>query len=250
MNRANGFAFRLILVALVAVPALFAAEISDATKVSSFASKKDLLQQVDFFIGRIKTATKNEKSYSEKKQTQVRLDAQLIAVLAQCLANHEAEFAGKKRAKNMLDISRQLAEKSDDLAAARELLSKLESPEESSETKVAWEPVAELSDLMQQVPVVHNNLKRGIKSRRFSRSIEKTAGLAASLAALAHVSMLDDSYCADEEDKSQWDALCIEMRDLSAKISKAAHAKDQEQAIALNEKLHTTCNTCHEKFRD
>ena len=250
MHRAYGFSIRLALLALIAVPTLFAAETADQPAVSSFASKKDILQQFDFFVDRIKKATKSEKSYSEKKQTQVRLDAQLISVLAQCMANHDSEFDEKANASSILEISSQIAEKSEDFAATQSLVARLASPTASKDAKAGWEPVAELSDLMQQVPVLHNNLKRGINSRRFTRSIEKTAGLATSLAAIAHVSMLDDSYCSDEEDKSQWDALCIEMRDLSAKISVAVHNKDQDEAKSLNEKLHTACNTCHKKFRD
>ena len=250
MHRAYGFSIRLALLALIAVSTVFADETTESTAVSSFAPKKDLLQQFDFFVDRIKKATKNEKSYTEKKRDQVRLDAHSISVLAQCMSHHDSEFAEKKTATSILAISRQLAEHSGDISKTQELLAALESPTETKGVEANWEPVVELSDLMQQVPVIHNNLKRGINSRRFSRSIEKTAGLATSLATLAHVSMLDDSYCSDEEEKSQWDAICIEMRDLSAKINVAVHNKDQDQAKSLNEKLHAACNSCHEKFRD
>ena len=118
--------------------------------------------------------------------------------------------------------------------------------------ELSWdEPVADLALLMQQVPIVNDALRRGVNDkRRFKRNAEKTAARAVTLAAIAHASMMDTTYCGDEEDEKAWQEICANMRDACADVYKALMKKDQAKAKEGNARVVETCDACHHKFRD
>ena len=63
--------------------------------------------------------------------------------------------------------------------------------------EVAWQTVAPLDALMQQVPIVNNSLRRGLDPNRFKRQQKQTAGQAATLAAIAQAASFDLSDADD-----------------------------------------------------
>ena len=116
---------------------------------------------------------------------------------------------------------------------------------------MTWdEPVADLAMLMQQVPIVNASLRKGVNGRRFSRDAKRSAGRAVTLAVIAQASMMDTTYCGDEEDEKAWKKICADMRDACAEVYKAMLDKDQKRAKAANAKVVETCDACHHKFRD
>ena len=103
---------------------------------------------------------------------------------------------------------------------------------------------------MRQVPINNNSLRRGVGGRRFKRSIERNAGYAATLAAIAQASMIDTMYCADEQDEAAWIQICAEMRDSAAEVNAAVRQNDQPRAKTALVGLVKTCDKCHDVFRD
>ncbi len=85
-------------------------------------------------------------------------------------------------------------------------------PEGPPAAEVVWQPVAPLSALMQQVPIVNNSLRRGLEANRFKRQQKQSAVQSATLAAIAQVAAYDLS-AADDDTAAQWQTLCREMRD-------------------------------------
>ncbi len=116
--------------------------------------------------------------------------------------------------------------------------------------KLEWKPVADLSQLMKQVPIVNNNLRRTVTGKRFKQSLDASAGQAATLAALAQASSFDTSYCDSKDAEAKWARLCGEMRDDAAEVQAAIRKGDQAAATAGLEKLAKTCDSCHHAFRD
>ena len=116
--------------------------------------------------------------------------------------------------------------------------------------EIVWEPIADLSQLMKQVPIVNNKLRRGVNGRRFRRSRDATAGHAATLAALAQASLLDTTYCSDEDDEKKWQEICAEMRDAAYSVNQYVRKGDQAAAKKGLARLVETCDACHHSFRD
>ncbi len=158
----------------------------------------------------------------------------------------------RRPAAKLIELAVELAGSSDDMVAAKEKLAEFKAAATSSDAakELIWEPTAELVYLMKQVPNVNAPLRRGVWNRRFARSIDRTAGHAVTLAAIAQASMLDTTYCGDEEDEMEWQRICAELRDASAQVYKALRAKDQEKAKDGADRIAKTCDACHHRFRD
>ena len=220
---------------------------------SSFAPAADLEQQVTYFVERIEKQLADESDFGEDQQANVERDANTLAVVAVVLANHDEPVAMKTSWSALLSTAQTLAAAAGDFSAASAALANLQkvlATDETSES-VEWQSSgADIAVLMKQVPIVNNNLRRGVTGRRFKRSAERSAGLAATLAALAHVSAFDDAYCAGDEDEKLWRQLCDEMRDSAGQVNQAVHDLDQKTAEKSLDQIVESCDRCHEQFRD
>ena len=70
--------------------------------------------------------------------------------------------------------------------------------------ELKWEKVAALPELMKQVPIINNPLKRNIKPEKFKKKAKDTAGYTAVIAAIAQGSMADLSETKNPEQVKQW----------------------------------------------
>ena len=225
-------------------------EIPDKAAPSAFAPAKDLEQQITYFVKRLDKQLADEADYNEDRQINVERDASTLAVIAVVLANHDQP--GELKASALLSSAQSLVEAAGDYAEAIQSLQALKDALAVKEdsASVDWESSGvDLSVLMKQVPIVNNTLRRGVSGRRFKRSADRSAGLAATLAALAHVSAFDDAYCGDEEDELMWRQFCMEMRDSSARANQAIQELDQKAAMNALDEIVESCDRCHEKFR-
>jgi len=218
--------------------------------VSGFAPVKDLREQLDQYIQQLERDLSDEAQYNDDVRSRVEKDANTVIVLAQALGAYDEPIPEKQQALALVTAARELVDSASDFATAREALDKVKEARQATGEPTAWEPVADLPLLMKQVPVVNNSLRLGVNSRRFERSAERSAGHATTLAAIAHASSLDMSYCAGEEDEKLWREICIQMRDASAEVRKAIDAKDQAKAQEALAKVVETCDACHHRFRD
>jgi hypothetical protein len=222
-------------------------------QVSKYAPANVLEEQLRLYVSAIAKDLATEDSYEEDQQTRVSYDASTVAVLALCLGMHDQPTEFKLRSPSIIEAAQELANSSDDYdeaKAAYETLEKVLAADPKSTEKPSWEPAAELGFLMQQVPIVNNALRRGVTSKRFERTIDKTAGHAVTLAAIAQASMLDTAYCSDEASEKEWQTICADMRDACAEVYQALRTRDQTKAEAGNARIVKTCDACHLKFRD
>ena len=165
----------------------------DARKPSTYAPAKDLIFQVNDYIAEIEKALASAENYNEYQQERVAQDANTLAALALVLGMHDQDNALKSAAPAMIGAANELAAAASDYEGAKAALEELKKSLTAKEDASAleWEPVADLAQLMKVVPIVNNNLRRGVTGRRFDRATESNSGLAATLAAISQASMVD-----------------------------------------------------------
>ena len=248
-RRAGGF---LPAITMVVVTSVLVADSPAPPEPSSYAPIQDVNNQVDYFLKRIGRDLKDAEDFGEDQAGRIQKDASTLAVLALVLANHDKDSERKPAAGLLLEAAKELAGSASDFDQAQAAWTRLQRALESTGPgrAVTWEPVADLATLMQQVPIVNNSLRRGVNGRRFKRSVDKTAGLAATLAALAQASSLDTGYCSDQEEEVLWREICAQLRDSAAEVNAAVRAGDQEAAKAALAKSVQSCDACHHRFRD
>ena len=228
------------------------AEGPEGKKPSSYAPAKDLRGQVDAFVQKIAEDLANEADYGDDQKSRVTKDAHTLAVLALVLGMHDEVNELKPSAAAVVKAAGKLAAASGDFKQATAALAELKRAIAGAEgvEKLEWKPVADLSQLMKQVPIVNNNLRRTVTGKRFKQSLEVSAGQAATLAALAQASSFDTTYCNGKDAEAKWARLCGEMRDDAAEVQAAIRKGDQDAAKAGLDKLAKTCDACHHVFRD
>ena len=255
LRRRAGVLLALSVLACMFAPH-FTASSADApsadAKPSAYAPAKDLLDQVKFFVAQIEEDLSDADDYTEYKQDRVAKDASTLAVLALVLGMHDEDNPVKKSASSAISAAEDLAASSGDHGEAKAALAKvkkaLEPADEGADLK--WKSVGDLAQLMKQVPIVNNNLRRGVTGRRFDRTIDRNAGYSATLAAIAQATANDTIYCSDKEDEAEWTKISHSMRDAAAEVNAAVRRGDQEAATAALARVVLTCDECHHRFRD
>jgi hypothetical protein len=236
-------------VALSEVPAADSAG-AKVPPASQYAPAADLLAQVDYYLEKLQSDLADENRYSTEYQDRVAKDANTLAVLALVLGMHDEPNRLKQAAPRLIAASQALAEAAGSHSAARQALAEVQQALHStSEESLEWEPVGDLAQLMKQVPIVNNNLRRSVTSRRFGREIDKVTGFAATLAAIAQATRNDTDYCSSDDDERQWAAISDAMRDAAGEVLAAARNNDQSTANKALEKIVHTCDACHAEFR-
>ncbi len=240
--------FRFALICGVFLMFAAAARTEDP-KPSSYAPMKDLRAQVDFFLGRIETDLEDEDEYGEDQIGRIEKDAATLAALALVLGLHDEDNDLKKVAPGMIEAAGDLASVAEEYEEAKEAFAALtKAMKTESDEPLEWEAVTDLGLLMIQVPIINNSLRRGVTGRRFSRLADKNAGYAATLAAIAQASYVDDSYCADEEEEGLWKRFSGELRDASASVNAAIRKGDQAAATEGLAEMVKSCDDSHEVF--
>lgn len=252
----------LVVLGLVALPTTALAQdqaeaAAKTAKVSQFAKAKDVETELRFFIDKIGKDLANKEEFGEDQQTRISLDGSTVAVLGLTLALHDEKSDLKPAASKVVELAAELVENAESFADATTTYSKLQAaltnnPKTSTDAELSWDaPVADIVLLMKQVPIVNDKVRRGVNDkRRFKRNAKKTAQKAVTLAAIAHISMMNTDYCGDEDDEKAWKKICVDMRDACADIYTALMENDQAKAKAGNKRVVESCDACHHRFRD
>jgi hypothetical protein len=243
--------FTISLLVVLLLSSSLAAQAPDDAKPSSYAPAADLVRQVTAYVESLTAATADAEEYNEDKQAEVHRDANTLASIALVLGMHDQENSLKPAAAKLIAASKHLAAEHEDAqkaaAAVKAIKAIVDKPEKGEAIK--WQASGEMVALMKQVPIVNNNLRRGVDGRRFTQSADKNAALAATLAAIAQAAMLDTDYVASETDRPHWIKSSKAMRDGSAEALAAIRKNDQAAAKAAMDKIVKSCDDCHHKFR-
>jgi hypothetical protein len=242
----------LLLGTLVGVAALPAVGLAaDAPKVSTFAPAEDLAGQVDEYIQGFEEAVKAEGDFADA-QSKIAKDANTLVVIVLALGMHDADNPYKAAAPAMVKAAGELAAAKDHAAAkaAVEALKKAATDKAGGADKLKWEKVASLPELMKAVPLINTKLKKAVGGSRFEKKLKESAGLSATLAAIAQGSIANAGDTDKPAEVEKWGKYCEQMREAAAAVNAGIHAKDQKATEAAMEKLTKACDDCHAVFHE
>lgn len=221
-------------------------------KASTFAPAADLLAQVDFFIARVEESLADPAKFDLAKQSRTLKDAHTLAALGYVLESHDEAFPAQASMPALVAAAQSLAKAEANAQAASEALARIKQAragEAAAGQAPRAEKIASLAALMKQVPLVHTRLQRGTRPGRLERGAEESAGLSATLAAMAQAAMHDEEYAKTPEDAAAWAQFCAQMRDAAGEVNSAIHDKDQQRVTAGMSRMLQSCEACHAKFR-
>jgi len=227
--------------------------VPDPPPISKFASAPALMSQVDYYLGRLEKALKNESKYSEASQTRVAKDANTLVVLLMGLGLHDAESDVRSAAPRLVELAEELAAAADDYkkasAAFHSLATGIAGGADGGRP-LKWEKRFELELLMKQVTTVNNRLKRNTKSAKsLKKRKEDAMGQAALLAIVGQATLVDPEVVEEPDRIGEWRKLCATMRDAAGDVGKSI-ADDDYEAVARHMKvLQQNCDHCHDAFR-
>lgn len=238
-----------LAMAVGTVAAASAAEMPAPPKVSTFAPAKDVVAQVEFYLDRLDKAVATEEEY-KASEGQIVKDANTMVLLALAAGLHDEENKYQAAAPALMKASQELA-KVKDFAAAKAGVDAVKKAAESKgdPSQLKWAPVADLPELMKQVPLINTKLRLYVsKPTYFKKRQGEAAGMAASLAVIAQGTLPDTSEATTPEQEKQWFEFMAKMRDNAAAIHQKIQAGDQPGAAAGLEPLTKSCDECHAVF--
>lgn len=217
-------------------------------KLSTVAPAEDLIRQVEIYLDGFAAALADADKFDEEA-SKIRKEAHTLVVLALALGKHDADHRLKGSAPALFRAARDLAAAKDHAAAtqALEALRAAAAGSGGEGPELEWEPVAPLGQVMKQVTLVNNRLRRGM--RRFEDKAEENARDAAVLAAIAQAVAYDTHEVKNADDVGQWYQFCGEMRDAAGQLGARIKAADKQGAEAALRKLTQSCDACHKVFR-
>ncbi len=231
---------------LFAVSQILAADLPPAPPLSTLAPVDDLVGQVESCVEELESCVESKEEYEDSAEKLERY-CNTLAVIALTIGLHDQNSKLKLAAPGLVKASQELAA-AKDFASARAGVARVKAAMSSSGNPAAlrWAKVASLHALMEQVPLVNTRLKRYM--RRFDRGAPMIAGYSASLVAIGQASMANADETTAPDKVAEWYKYCLHMRDGSAALNKAAHAKDEEAAKAAMAILQQSCDDCHAVF--
>ena len=240
---------------------LMMADDSNPTRppASSYAPAEDLINQVDFYIGRIEETLAKKEDFDDAAKSRLKKDANTLAALVSVLLTHDSEsrFSHKDDLYGAYYRSARLAVAADYDAAIDEftILKKTLTVEDGTSpggVKPNELRTVSVAQVMKQVPSINAALKRGVNgdAERFQKLKQQSAGQSATLAAIAQTIQYNDrGHGINLSNQKLWHQDCAEMRDAAGAVNKAIHADDQPAAITGMTRLAKSCETCHAVFR-
>jgi hypothetical protein len=189
----------------------------------------------------------------------VRVDANVLAVLAGIAALHEGPIPWKERAPAIRDAAAEMATSVRGLGerfqkpalaryeAIRGLFAGKALPAGNAILEMPWSNVADRSQLMRRMKIAQEDRIKPLTadSGEFRKSAASVAREASLLAALAEV--ISTSY--DESGEEAYRRFSRALRDQSRRLAQAARDGDFAQAAELAGANLKACNDCHAEYR-
>jgi hypothetical protein len=221
-----------------------------APKVSAFAPAEDLTRQADYYVKELENSVASKDEYKDD-QEKLTKDASTLAVIALALGLHDRPNKYQAQAGALIKAAQAAAATKDYESAKKAVARVREAARDTSAVPAAlkWEPVAALSELMKQVPIIDTKLKRLVQGAKFKTKAKETAGYTAVIAAIGQASIADRSAAKTPAQVKQWQDFAATMRDRAGAVNAAIHKQDRAATKALMTKLAESCEDCHKVFK-
>jgi hypothetical protein len=227
-------------------------------KVSSFAPAEDLVYQMDKYIAEMEKGTATESKYkedlaeekaSQTGSTKVGQTGSTMVLLAVALGLSDQDNKYKANAGALLAACQKLAVAAD-YAATKQAVAAVAAAakgEGRGAVEPKWARLADLMELMNQVPHINTNLKSNLN--HLDRKTKDAAANSAALAVIAQGAMANVADTRKPAESQKWFAFCIEMREAAAALNASLHAKNQKAVSETMDRLQKSCDECHDVFK-
>lgn len=237
--------------AALALAMILPCQAAAPVKVGKVAAVADLVAEADSKIKSIEESLASEESFNDAKKTKIPLDASILAVLAQAIAEHETAAAWKAGAPDVREAAQALA-KPTTFDDAKKSLATIKGAKEGKKAAAAVEsPWGQLS---RQGKVMSEVSKRNNKLRRVSRKLpDDTADAVrdASVLAILALTIHDDTHeVKNAADKPEWVKYSLDMQTASTDLAAALKAKNAKSVKETFTRVSKSCADCHAKFRE
>ena len=211
---------------------------ADSLAVSAYAPIEILGAQVESYV---KTLEKNVKSEKDFDLDEVRQNGATLATFALTLGMSDEESPLKKAAPAILKASEELV-KTTNYAEAQKAVSAVRSAmDTTSDEKMEWQAVGDVTLLMRKVPLLDTRLRREVKKNRADQAVV--------LAVIGQVCALDTSVAKTAEEANQWAEFSRLLRDRAAAITQQIQTKETSDLESSLDALSEACDACHEVFQ-
>ena len=191
----------------------------------------------------------SEEAYKDA-ETLIAKDANTLVLLALAAGLHDEANDCKASAPALMKAAQQLA-KAKTLADAKAGVAAVKAAAASKDgdpSALKWAKVADLPELMKQVPLINTRLKRNLRGARFKSRAKDNLGDTAVIAVIAQGSVADTSAVKNAGDEEKWFKFCIQMRDAAASLNKAVREGDSAAGEKAAGALNQSCDDCHTVF--
>ena len=219
-------------------------------KVSSFAAAEDVAYQMDKYIGEMEKGTAAESDYKELPEGKVSQTGSTMVLLAVALGASDQDNKYKANAGALLAACQKLAVAAD-YAATKQAVAAVVAAAKGEGTGAAemkWTRLADLKELMKQVPNVNTKLKSNLN--HLSTKAKEAAGNSATLAVIAQGAMANVADTRKPAEAQKWFAFCTEMREAAAAVNASIRVKNEQAVSESLDRLQKSCDDCHAVFKE
>jgi hypothetical protein len=226
------------------------AAVPPAPKVSSFAAAEDLVYQMGKYVDEMEKGTANADEYKDLPEGKISQTGSTMVLLAVALGSSDQENKYKANAAAMVAACQKLAAATG-YAATKQAVEGVVAAakrEGRGDAQVKWAKLADLKELMKQVPNVNSKLQSNVKKLR--AKAKEAGGNSATLAVIAQGSMANVSDTIKPAESKKWFAFCADMREAAAAVNAGVHAQNDKAVNESMDRLQKSCEDCHDVFKE
>jgi cytochrome c556 len=220
-------------------------------KIAGVAPVSELVTEAEAKVKLLDEALASDKTYLEKKATTIPVDAGVLAVLAQAIAESEEKPSWKASAADLREAAKAVAASKgyeEAKLGLEAVKAALEGKASGAAVEHDWNKLAKLGSVMKEV----NRRTGKVRSatRKLPANPEEVARDASVLAVLALVAHDDTHEVKKKEEIGDWQK---QAKEFSAQFTAAAAALrkgDKTGASDAFKKGNAACNACHKQFRE
>ena len=159
---------------------------------------KDLANQADQYLKSLGKSVATEEDYKDD-QGKIAKESNTLVIIALALGLHDQESKYKAQAGALIKAAQAVAATKDYPSAKKAIAALQEAAADGAkaDAELKWKKVASLPELMKQVPLINNKLKRYIKPNNFKKKAKEHGRLHGR--DRRHRSGLDGQFVRDQE---------------------------------------------------
>jgi cytochrome c556 len=204
---------------------------------------------MDKYIRDMEKGTAAESDYKELSEGEVSQTGSTMVLLAVALGLSDQDNKYKAQAGALVAACQKLAAAKDYAATKKAVAGVVAAAKEGQPSgEVKWARLADLKDLMKQVPRVNTKLKSNLN--HLGTKAKEAAANVATLAVIAQGAMADVADTRKPAESQKWFVFSTEMREAAAAVNASIRVKNQKAVEESMDRLQKSCDDCHAVFKE